>query len=130
MPQKIILFDGYCNLCSFWAQFIIKHDKKHIFKFIPLQLDQAKELLNDFSIQTELQPDSIVYLENARLYYKSTALLKIIKQLGGFWSILYLCIVLPKFLRNWIYDIIAKYRYSWFGKRNNCYIPKMKNESD
>lgn len=120
--KRIILFDGICNLCNASVNFIIKNDKKKFFVFASLQSDVAKEILLQFSAK-KLNLDSIIYIENGALYEKSTAALKIAKQLRFPWPIFYLFIIIPPFIRDKIYNLIAKNRYKWFGKKDSCMIP-------
>lgn len=120
--SPIILFDGICNLCNSSVQFIIKRDAKAIFKFAPLQSLAALDLLEKYQLdKTPL--DSIIYLKEEVLYSKSTAALLICKHLNGLWPLLYAFIIIPRPLRDRIYQWIAKNRYRWFGKRKECMIP-------
>ena len=121
--KKIILFDGVCNLCNSSIQFVIKHDKKNRYKFAALQSDVAKMLLNERGIDSS-QIDSIVLIDpNTAYYIKSSAALEIGKSFGGGWRRLSIFEWVPRPIRDWIYDLIAKNRYSWFGKQNDCMIP-------
>lgn len=121
--KKIILFDGVCNLCNSSIQFVIKHDKKNHYKFAALQSDVAKILLNERGIDSS-QIDSIVLIDpNTAYYIKSSAALEIGKSFGGGWRLLSIFEWVPRPIRDWIYDLIAKNRYSWFGKQNDCMIP-------
>lgn len=121
--KKIILFDGVCNLCNSSIQFVIKHDKKNHYKFAALQSDVAKMLLNERGIDSS-QIDSIVLIDpNTAYYIKSSAALEIGKSFGGGWRLLSIFEWVPRPIRDWIYDLIAKNRYSWFGKQNDCMIP-------
>lgn len=122
IEKPIILFDGVCNLCNSSVQFVIKRDKKEQFLFASLQSDYAKENLpKELSSNSALQ--SIVLKEKDTIKTKSSAALAIAKRLSGLWSMLYIFIIVPKFLRDWVYDIIAKNRYKWFGKKDQCMIP-------
>lgn len=120
--DKIILFDGVCNLCNGAVTFIIKRDRKNLFKFATLQSEIAEELLIAKLPDKELL-DSIVLIENGKQYTKSSAALRIAKNLSGAYPLLYIFMVIPKFLRDWVYSIIAKNRYKWFGKKDACMIP-------
>ncbi|MBT8181807.1 MAG: DUF393 domain-containing protein [Eudoraea sp.] len=121
--KKIILFDGVCNLCNSSIQFVIRHDKKNRYKFAALQSDTAKILLNERGIDSS-QIDSIILIDpNTAYYIKSTAALEIGKSFGGGWRLLSIFEWVPRPIRDWIYDLIAKNRYSWFGKQNDCMIP-------
>jgi predicted DCC family thiol-disulfide oxidoreductase YuxK len=120
--KKIILFDGVCNLCNSSVHFIIKKDKKKQFLFTSLQSDAARDILLQFQLKNS-ELDSILLIENGQVYQKSDAILKIVKHLNGIWKISYGFIILPKFIRDYVYIIIAKNRYRWFGKREVCMIP-------
>ncbi len=120
--QRIILFDGVCNLCNSGVQFIIKKDKKNLFKFAPLQSEHGQEILEKHQISTK-NMDSFVYAYKGRAFTKSTAALKIAKELKRGWQLFYVFIVIPAFLRNFVYDLVAKNRYKWFGKKDSCMIP-------
>lgn len=120
--NSIILFDGVCNLCNASVNFIIKHDKKAHFKFASLQSDAAKELLLQYNSK-KINMDSVILIENNNFYTKSTAALKISKKLNNGFSLLYLFIIIPPFIRDWVYNYIAINRYKWFGKKENCMIP-------
>lgn len=124
MPQQhaIILFDGVCNLCNGFVQFVIRQDSAQRFRFASLQSEIARELLRN-------QPppgqgtESVVLIENGRYYQQSTAALRILRHLRGPWPLLYGFMVLPAFFRDGIYAWIAKNRYRWFGQRPACMLP-------
>jgi predicted DCC family thiol-disulfide oxidoreductase YuxK len=120
--KSIVLFDGLCNLCNLSVAFIIQHDKKEQFLFASLQSDAAKQILLQFDLK-KLNFDSIVLVANENIYEKSSAVLKIAKQLSGGIKLLYALIVFPQMIRDWVYDYIAKNRYKWFGKKDNCMVP-------
>lgn len=122
LKHSVILFDGVCNLCNASVQFIIKHDKKQLFRFAALQSAFGQNIVNKFNL-ADKNIDSVILLENNSVLLKSDAALRIAKQLGGIYSMLYVFIVLPKFIRNRIYDFIARNRYRWFGKQESCMIP-------
>ncbi len=117
-----LLFDGVCNLCNGFVQFIIKRDKKKQFLFSSLQSPVAVKLLAEHMSDTR-KLDSVVLIEQGTMYTKSTAVLRIARQLGGGWPLLYGFIIIPPFIRDGIYDIVAKYRYRIFGKREHCIVP-------
>ena len=120
--KKIILFDGVCNLCSGSVNFVIKRDRKDVFRFAPLQEKIGIELMAFYNIDRR-KTDSIVLIENGKAYVKSTAALRAARHLPAGWPLLYGLMVVPKFIRNWVYDIIARNRYKWYGKKDQCMIP-------
>lgn len=120
--KTVIFFDGLCNLCSGVVQFIIKRDKTNKFMFASLQSAIGRELLDNLNI-TGLSPDSIILYNNERIYTESSAVLKILGALPGMWRILPLLQVIPAFIRNPIYRMVARNRYRWFGKRGECMVP-------
>lgn len=120
--HKIVLFDGVCNLCNSSVTFIIKRDKKDRFRFAALQEEIGSNLIAEFDLDRS-KVDSILLIDGGNIYIKSSAALRIAKQLSGGWPLLYGFMVLPRFFRNWIYDIIARNRYKWFGKKDSCMIP-------
>ena len=121
--EKIILFDGICNLCNSAIQFVIKRDKKNLYRFAPLQSDTAKALLQERGIDTS-KIDSIILIDpNTAYYTKSSAALEIGKTFGGGWRLIGVFEWVPGPVRDWVYDLIAKNRYRWFGKQNECMVP-------
>lgn len=125
--RAIVLFDGVCNLCNSFVQFIIKHDKHDYFRFASLQSPEAQKLLDSFPANEELR--TVVLVENGKSYKRSTAALRIARKLSGLWPAFYVFIIIPVFLRDFIYNIIGKYRYQWFGKREECMVPTPELES-
>ena len=128
MTKAVIFFDGVCNLCNSSVQLIIKRDKKEAFLFASLQSDYAKKNL-PANLNNEAELQSIVLLEGDQLKVKSTAALTIAKRLSGLWPLLYVFIVVPKFIRDFVYDLIARNRYNWFGKKDQCMIPSKQLQS-
>lgn len=125
IPQdkKIILFDGVCNLCNNAVNFIIERDKDDVFRFASLQSEVGKKLVSERGIDTE-NMDSMVLIEPGVAYYqRSTAALEISKGLTGAYSMLSYFSVLPEGLRDSLYNLVAKNRYKWFGKKDACMIP-------
>ena len=116
----IVFFDGVCNLCQGSVRYLIKHDKKGVLKFASLQGNYAKDFVNETKIQSM---QSILFFDGKMLYKKSTAVLKLSRLLGGWHQLLLLGYILPRFVRDWIYNIVAKNRYRWFGKKNQCMLP-------
>ena len=121
--KKIILFDGVCNLCDGAVQFIIKHDKKDVFRYASLQSELGKKLVSERGLDPE-EIDSIMLIEPGVAYYrKSTAALEISRDLSGGYSLLKNFLFIPEVMRDVIYDFIANYRYKWFGRKEQCMIP-------
>ena len=120
--KKIVLFDGVCNLCNSSVQFIIKHDKKNQFLFGSLQGETGQQYLEKFHLPLNAF-NSFMLVENELLYTRSTAALRMLKHLGGGWQLLYALMVVPRFIRDAVYNLIAKNRYKWFGKQEACWIP-------
>lgn len=122
MPEnKIILFDGVCNLCNNAVQYIIKRDRKQIFKFASIQSDFGKKLLKHQPDLLNLQ--TVILVEGDKIYIKSSAFIRIMKTLGGIYKLFQILRVVPAFISNFFYMLISKYRYKIFGKRESCMIP-------
>lgn len=120
--QKVILFDGGCNLCSASVQFIIERDHENIFKFASLQSNFGQEILKKHHLPSA-DFDSFILLENNQIYQRSSAALKVAKQLSWPLKAMYVFIIVPSFIRNFVYNVIAKNRYKWFGKKTECWLP-------
>ena len=124
----ILLFDGVCNLCNFFVNFIINHDHKRTIKFSSLQSDVGREALT----KNHLNPDyleSLVLLKNDKTYIKSRAALEVLRSLGIPWRFFYIFIIFPRPFTDWVYNWVAKNRYRWFGKREVCRMPTPDLES-
>ena len=123
MPNPpIILFDGVCNLCNNSVQFVIKHDTENKFMFAALQSPPGQALLLQYNLPLE-GFNSFVLIKDEKVYLKSTAALNVAKNLNGPVKLLYGFIIVPAFIRNAVYNFIAKNRYKWFGKKESCMIP-------
>ncbi|MGB0522700.1 MAG: thiol-disulfide oxidoreductase DCC family protein [Flammeovirgaceae bacterium] len=122
MSHPVILFDGVCNFCDSTINFVIGQDPKGIFKYASLQSPYGESLLTKFGLDTT-DYDSFVMVEGDQYYTKSTAALRIAKQLGGLWPLLYSFIIIPKFIRDGVYSLVARNRYKWFGKKDECMLP-------
>ncbi len=123
LKNSVILFDGICNLCSGSVQFVIRKDKHQFFRYASLQSQFGLTVLQHFFL-TNQNLQSVVLLEKEKIYTKSTAALRIAKQLIFPWNLLYICIIIPAFIRNGLYNLIAPNRYHWFGKKDTCYLPQ------
>lgn len=122
IPDRVILFDGVCNLCNGLVQFIINRDTGKIFSFGSLQSNGGQEILRSKSLPLD-NFDSFVYVRDKEVFVKSTGALEVLKDLGGMWKFLYVFIVIPRSIRDYIYGLIAKHRYSFFGKQESCMLP-------
>lgn len=121
--KKIILFDGVCNLCDASIQYVIKHDKDDVFRFVALQSELGQKLLKHIGINP-IHIDSIVLYEpGIAYYYKSTAALQIAKGLKGIFTVATVFQILPTGFRDLIYEYVAKNRYQWYGKKESCLVP-------
>lgn len=120
--NHIILFDGVCNLCNGTVQFLIERDSKAKFKFASLQSEKGQALLADFDLPAS-DFDTFVYIENGNCFTKSTAALRVLKKLGGTWRLFYIFIMLPKKVRDLLYNVVVRNRYKLFGKRDSCMAP-------
>lgn len=121
--KQLILFDGVCNLCNSSVQFVIKRDKNDRFRYAALQSEIGQEIIDKFNIDTSKMDSIILYSNEKGVSYKSTAALKIASQLGFPINILSVFLIVPAFIRNVVYDYIAKNRYKWYGKKDHCMIP-------
>ena len=121
--KKIILFDGVCNLCESSVQFIIKRDKKDIFRFVAIQSELGQKIIKHIGIDISKTDSIILYLPGKAYHYKAEAALLIAKELSGIYSVLGYLGFIPNSIKNTVYDYIAKNRYKWYGKKDACMIP-------
>lgn len=121
-PDPVVLFDGVCNLCNATVQFIIRHDPQGRFRFAALQSETGRKLLAHCG-RSAKNLDTFVLAENGRCYTRSTGALRLVRRLPGLWPLLYGLIVIPRPLRDFCYNLVARRRYAWFGKREECMIP-------
>lgn len=122
MDQPIILFDGICNLCNGAVQFIIRHDSKKQFMFASLQSDEGQKCLGQFNLPKN-DLNSFILIDKEKVFTRSSGALRVLKKLNGLWPLLYAFIIIPTFIRDNIYNGVAKNRYKWFGKKAECMIP-------
>ena len=122
ISPPIILFDGVCNLCNGAVQFAIERDPTAIFRFASLQSDFGQSILAQNIVNTE-GGGTIILLENGNVYDRSTAALRVARRLSGWIKCLYVFIIVPKVIRDFVYKIVAKNRYRWFGKQESCWLP-------
>jgi predicted DCC family thiol-disulfide oxidoreductase YuxK len=122
--DNLIFFDGVCNLCNSTVQWIITHDPQARFRFVALQSETAQTILQQYGIQLQPQDlNTILLLQNERIFSQSTAVLRICKHLSGVWKLAYGFLLVPTFIRNFFYAIVSQNRYRWFGKEESCWIP-------
>ena len=120
--EKIVVFDGVCNFCNYWINFAVKRDRRKKLKFTTLQGETAKKLLPQFNINpTSLS--SVIFIDKGKAYTQSSASIRICKYMNGGWKLFYGLIIVPKFIRDVIYNWIARNRYKWFGKKDSCMVP-------
>jgi predicted DCC family thiol-disulfide oxidoreductase YuxK len=120
--HPVILFDGVCKFCNGSVSFLIKQDKKAIFRFAALQSEAGQKLLEQFNLSKN-NFESFLLIDKGKVYQKSTAALKVLNQLPWYWKEVQLFRIMPVFLRDAIYDFIARNRYKWFGKKAQCMVP-------
>jgi predicted DCC family thiol-disulfide oxidoreductase YuxK len=120
--KQIVLFDGVCNFCNYWVNFAIKRDKKKKLKFTTLQGETAKQLLPQYNINPS-SLSSVILIDTGKAYTQSSAAIRICKYLNGGWKLFYGLMIIPKFIRDFFYNIIARNRYRWFGKKESCIVP-------
>lgn len=120
--DKVILFDGVCKLCNAWSNFIIKHDHQHVFKLCSVQSNEGQKILRHFGLSTEVY-ESMLVVEGNGVYQQSDAFFQVVAKLSYPWKFICVFRMVPKLLRNWIYDRIALNRYRLFGKYDTCLLP-------
>ena len=123
MDKGIIIFDGYCNFCSRSVMFIIRRDKKRYFTFAASQTPEGQNIIGLYNLG-ELAQHSIVLIEQGNVYRKSTAALRIARHLANGWHLFYVCMIIPRRIRDFIYDLIARSRYRLFGMSDTCFVPE------
>ena len=120
--KPIILFDGICNFCNAMVNFIIRQDKKNVFLFAALQSESGKKMLEQYKIDWKAN-DSFVVIENGKAFTKGNAAVKLYNKLPWYWKWTQIFWIVPKFIRDWVYNVIAKNRYRWFGRKEECMVP-------
>lgn len=120
--HRIVFFDGVCNLCNGTVDFLVRHDKARHLRYASLQSEIGQQMLASFGLQaTEF--GSFVYLDHGRLRTRSAAALSVAMRLGGLWTLMGVFLIVPPFIRDTVYDWVARNRYRWFGKRETCRLP-------
>jgi len=123
LETPVLLFDGVCNLCNASVQWILKRDHKAHFRFAALQSEFGQQILQKHGLTTE-QFDTVVLSVGDRIFLRSDAPLEIVRRLGGFWKLFYLFKILPRPLRDALYNFVARNRYRWFGRQAACMLPR------
>ena len=123
MDKGVVIFDGYCNFCSRSVLFIIRRDKKKYFSFAASQTQEGQHIIGQYGLG-DLAQHSIALIEHGKIYRKSTAALRIARQLGKGWRLIYVCMIIPRGFRDFIYDLIARSRYRLFGMSDRCFVPE------
>lgn len=121
-PRYILLFDGVCHFCNGTVNFITDRDPKEKFVFAPLQSELAQQLLKEHQLPVD-KMDTLVLIKGEKHWLRSSAALEITKNLKGLWPLLYFFVIIPPFLRNPVYNLVARNRYKWFGKLDACRLP-------
>jgi predicted DCC family thiol-disulfide oxidoreductase YuxK len=122
IPDNLVLFDGVCNLCTASVQFIIRHDRAAIFYFAPLQSDIGREICRSQGLDpAEVQ--TFVLISGGRILVRSDAAIEVVSCFGGAWWFLTVFRLVPRVARDWIYSVVARNRYRWFGRTEACMIP-------
>ena len=120
--ERVLLFDGVCNLCEGSVQFVIRRDPHAQFRFAALQSEAARRILSDLGLPTD-QVETMVLIEGGRALTRSTGALRVARRLSGLWPLLYGFIIVPRFIRDGVYSWIARNRYRWFGRKDHCLVP-------
>lgn len=120
--EQVVLFDGVCRLCSFWARFLTRYDKSFLFKLAPVQSPEGQQILQHLGMPTEDYQTMVLVTDN-QTYTHSTAFLKVIQQLSPPWSLLVIGYLVPRVIRDWLYVKIANNRYRLFGRYQACMVP-------
>jgi len=120
--KPLVFFDGVCNYCNYWVNFCIRRDRQKKLLFAPLQGKTANQLLPEY-LPGPAVMESVILVDKGKLYTKSAAVLRLARYLDGGWKLAYGLIIIPGFIRDFVYNIIARNRYRWFGKRDECMVP-------
>ena len=125
--KPLLVFDGECRLCNWAVNFILEKDRKGLFLFSPYQSEVGRKILTRFRL-SPLQVKTVYLLESGRLYSKSTAFFRIVRKLSFPWNLLYVLILIPRPLRDCVYNFVATNRFRWFGEKNSCRLPDEKEK--
>ena len=120
--NHVVLFDGVCNLCNGFVQFLIKRDKQAMLRFASLQSEYGQRRMNHGPADLR-EADSVVFIQNGNYFVRSEAALRILIRLGGIWRLAYIGFIFPSFIRDAVYNWVARNRYGWFGRKDQCMVP-------
>ena len=126
--SRVIVFDGVCNFCNTFVNFVLARDSHGLFKFGTLQSTPAQEILRHFQLSTD-EYETFLFVEEGKLFTKSTAALKILRHLGFPWPLFGILMIIPRQIRDPFYDFVARHRYQWMGKSDSCRIPSPKERA-
>lgn len=118
----VVLFDGYCKFCNLWVNFLITIDRQKSFRFASAQSEAGKSLMEIGNIGS-IGADTVIVYDEGRFYSRSGAIVRIARRLHGIWRLGYLLVVIPRPVRDMVYDFVARNRYRWFGRRETCRVP-------
>ncbi len=125
--MAIVVFDGLCNFCSSSVRFILKHDVRGVIRFAPAQSELGQTLLEQHGLNAA-DAESFLLIKNGKAYLRSDAALEVAKDFG-WWRWLRVFRIVPRGLRDWSYSVLARNRYTWFGKRDSCFVPTEEERS-
>lgn len=128
LEDRVVLFDGVCRLCSAWVRFLIRFDRKHQFKLATVQSPEGKAILEWYGFPTD-DYETMILVEGTHLYTRSSAVIRVIRRLPWPWPFLCVGWVIPSFIRDWLYDRVARNRYRLFGRYESCVIPNKDHDS-
>ncbi len=120
--RQIIVFDGVCTLCNRGVAFLLAHEHDHLIRFAAAQSTAGRELLSEFGLDPE-NLASFVFIQGGTAHFRSDAALRVARHLRLPWRMFRVLRIIPRPLRDWVYDLIARRRYRWFGKRESCMVP-------
>jgi len=120
--ERVVVFDGYCHICTGGVRFVLRHPVHPPFEIVPMQSDRGRSLLLKYGIDPE-NATTFLVLDGDRAMTESDASIHLISALGGIWRIAEAGRIVPKRVRDWMYRLLARNRYNWFGKRDTCYLP-------
>jgi predicted DCC family thiol-disulfide oxidoreductase YuxK len=122
LRKPLIVFDGICHLCTGFVHFVIRHDRAALFQFLPAQSPRGEALYARLGLKAGDWDSNLLVLDG-RVYTELDAFVEIARRFGGFWRAMPILYTIPRVLRDWLYNHIARNRYRWFGKRDLCYLP-------